>query len=155
VSKAMDLFDLGLENQRAAAARRAERLSSLEDGVSPAWADSSCSLTLPDKPYEEQPGSSSQESDDLILDVQAGSKTPQDLVKGLSVLRDHPALVMGVASDILFPAWQQREIAEALRLAGNKNVAHYELNEEQSMFGHDTFLLDVKNVGGALKNFLQ
>ncbi|CRK12290.1 hypothetical protein BN1708_017145, partial [Verticillium longisporum] len=45
---------------------------------------------------------------------------------------------MGVASDILFPAWQQREVAEALKLAGNRNVAHYELSEEMSMFGHDT-----------------
>ncbi|EGZ76541.1 homoserine acetyltransferase [Neurospora tetrasperma FGSC 2509] len=156
VSKAMDLFDLGHACQKAAATRRAERLESLHKGVYASNENVSCSLTLPDKPYEEQPESGSSADIDTKLATQSDpSKPPEDLIKGLSALRDHPALVMGVASDILFPAWQQREIADALRLAGNRNVAHYELSEEQSMFGHDTFLLDVKNVGGAIKNFLQ
>ncbi|KAK3330682.1 Alpha/Beta hydrolase protein [Apodospora peruviana] len=157
VSKAMDLFDLGVENQRTAAARRAERQKFLKDGVYPATPEAMCSLTLPEKPYEEQPETKSNESQVSSASqiIQTGSKPPEDLVAGLAALWDHPTLVMGVASDILFPAWQQREVAEALRLAGNRNVAHFELSEEQSMFGHDTFLLDVKNVGGALKNFLQ
>ncbi|KAK3495588.1 Alpha/Beta hydrolase protein [Neurospora crassa] len=155
VSKAMDLFDLGQAGQKAAASRRAERLDSLHKGVYASNENVSCSLTLPDKPYEEQPESAGSADIDTKSATQSDSKPPEDLIKGLSALRDHPALVMGVASDILFPAWQQREIADALRLAGNRNVAHYELSEEQSMFGHDTFLLDVKNVGGAIKNFLQ
>jgi homoserine O-acetyltransferase len=80
---------------------------------------------------------------------------PADLVEGLgATLREHPVLVMGVASDILFPAWQQREVAEALKQAGNARVEHYELSEAQSLFGHDTFLLDVENVGGAVRSFL-
>jgi homoserine O-acetyltransferase len=79
---------------------------------------------------------------------------PADLVAGLAPLREHPVLVMGVASDILFPAWQQREVAEALRQAGNERVEHHELNEAHSLFGHDTFLLDVEGVGGAVRNFL-
>jgi homoserine acetyltransferase len=29
-----------------------------------------------------------------------------------------------------------------------------ELSEETSLFGHDTFLLDLKNVGGNLRLFL-
>ena len=62
---------------------------------------------------------------------------------------------MGVASDILFPAWQQREIAETLRAGGNQTVEHIELGEDVSMFGHDTFLLDLKNIGGPLGRFLQ
>jgi homoserine O-acetyltransferase len=147
VSKAMDLFDLGKENQIAAAKRRAEREKSGAQVVS----DPSCSLTLPDRPYEEQPGSTEGVPDATVV---MGSKPPDDLIAGLSPLASHPTLVMGVASDILFPAWQQREIAAALRHAGNRNVAHYELSEEQSIFGHDTFLLDLKNVGGNLKNFL-
>ncbi|KAH7377033.1 homoserine O-acetyltransferase [Plectosphaerella cucumerina] len=151
VSKAMDLFDLGRENQLAAQARRAERAEQLEAGVEQAAADLSCSLTLPDKPYEEQPES---QTDAQNSSVEVSSRPPEDLIQGLTVLRDTPALVMGVVSDILFPAWQQREIAEALKLAGNRNVAHYELSEEMSMFGHDTFLLDLKNIGGNLKNFL-
>ena len=62
---------------------------------------------------------------------------------------------MGAASDILFPAWQQREIAATLRATGNKNVEHVELGEDVSMFGHDTFLLDIKNVGGTVEKFLR
>ncbi|KAI0124687.1 homoserine O-acetyltransferase [Xylariales sp. AK1849] len=151
VSKAMDLFDLGRENQHAVTLRRAEREKSVESGTQPKTSDASCSLTLPDSPYQEQPES---KMEDLVSPVKVASRPPDDLIAGLSPLRDIPTLVMGVASDILFPAWQQREVAEALRLGGNRNVAHVELSEEQSMFGHDTFLLDLKNVGGAVKNFL-
>jgi homoserine acetyltransferase len=76
------------------------------------------------------------------------------LVKGMQGLRDIPALVLGVASDILFPAWQQREIAAALRKVGNRRVTHVELGEDRSLFGHDTFLLDLEGVGGEIKRFL-
>ena len=61
---------------------------------------------------------------------------------------------MGVASDILFPAWQQREIAETLRAAGNRSVTHVELGEDTSLFGHDTFLLDLEHIGGNIRSFL-
>lgn len=167
VSKAMDLFDLGRENQVAIRAKRAEREKALrEGGGQGGYQQDACSLTLPDTPYEEQPEHHEEfERDGLGFGGSSvgsggsnysgpGQKPPADLVAGLSVLWDHPVLVMGVASDILFPAWQQREIAEALRMTGNRNVAHYELSEEQSLFGHDTFLLDVKNVGGMVRNFL-
>lgn len=147
VSKAMDLFDLGRENQMATATRRAEQDNKVTSGAF----EASCSLTLPEVPYEEQPGTSEGEVDPLAA---LDSRPPVDLIAGLAALRDHPTLVMGVASDILFPAWQQREIAETLKYAGNRKVTHFELSEEQSMFGHDTFLLDLKNIGGNLKNFL-
>jgi len=157
VSKAMDLFDLGIENRRAAAARRAERERSFATGEESSLDESRCSLTLPETPYEEQPESLEGEvwaGSDLEEAAPQGCRPPEDLVRGLSPLWDHPALVMGVASDILFPAWQQREIAEALKASGNRNVAYHELSEEQSIFGHDTFLLDLKNIGGNLRNFL-
>lgn len=146
VSKAMDLFDLGRENQVLTRERRAAREGDLKAGVE-TTADLHCSLTLPDKPYEEQAEAAHEEP-------VVPSGPPEDLVRGLANLKDKPALVMGVASDILFPAWQQREVAEALRLAGNKNVVHRELSEEESMFGHDTFLLDLKTIGANLKSFL-
>ncbi|KAJ2314333.1 homoserine O-acetyltransferase, partial [Coemansia sp. RSA 2704] len=63
-----------------------------------------------------------------------------------------PALVLGVQSDILFPVAQQREIAEILREAGNPHVTYYELD---AMYGHDTFLIDVVNVGAAIKGHLE
>lgn len=158
VSKAMDLFDLGLQNQTDTIQRRSERQAAVR-GVDNDDAGSAlpsaalhCSLTLPEKPYEEQPGS--QVDMNAQPEQPGSSRPPEDLIRGLAPLRDTPALVMGVASDILFPAWQQREVAESLRLGGNRNVTHVELSEEMSLFGHDTFLLDLKHIGGNLKNFL-
>ena len=66
-------------------------------------------------------------------------------------MRNTPTLVLGVQSDILFTVEQQREMADALRMAGNEWVSYYELG---GVWGHDTFLLDVQNVGGAIKGFL-
>lgn len=160
VSKAMDLFDLGRENRVRTLERRAEREKELRQQKGPTdenYANASCTLTLPENPYEEQPGQSDESSASQEIspvEMLNGGKPPADLIAGLSPLRDHPTLVMGVASDILFPAWQQREIAETLRHTGNKNVKYVELSEKQSMFGHDTFLLDLKNIGKNLQDFL-
>ena len=152
VSKAMDLFDLGASNQAAAAARRVIHSKRLKSGSNRDDASASCSLMLPESPYEEQPESNA--PTDLNTPVERTAGPPSDLVLGLKHLRDHPALIMGVASDILFPAWQQREIAETLRRAGSKSVTHVELGEDVSLFGHDSFLLDLEHIGGNLKQFL-
>ncbi|KAK7408506.1 Serine O-succinyltransferase [Neonectria punicea] len=151
VSKAMDLFDLGRESQLAMHERRDERQHQLASGLASTIPEAACSLTLPAQPYEEQPGS---QINDMDTPIPGSSHPPEDLILGLAPLRDTPTLVMGVASDILFPAWQQREVAEAVRLAGNRNVTHMELSEEMSLFGHDSFLLDLKHIGGNLKRFL-
>lgn len=63
-----------------------------------------------------------------------------------------PVLVLGSQTDILFPIWQQKQLAEELIQAGNPNVTFFELN---SIFGHDTFLLDINGVSTALKGFLE
>jgi homoserine O-acetyltransferase len=159
VSKAMDLFDLGHSQQTETKRRRAEYEARIaQGGKTLVYNDPSCSLTLPDKPYEEQPSagiSSQSENQNAPADGASGPDgPPHDLITGLAPLKSHPVLVMGVASDILFPAWQQREVAETLRAAGNKGVEHIELGEDVSMFGHDTFLLDLKNIGGAVRQFL-
>jgi homoserine acetyltransferase len=73
------------------------------------------------------------------------------LASGLSPLANTPVLVLGVQSDILFTVEQQREVVDALRMAGNDKVCYYELG---GVWGHDTFLLDVLNVGGAIRGFL-
>ena len=73
------------------------------------------------------------------------------LAKGLRPLAHTPTLILGVQSDILFPVEQQRELAAAMRMAGNSQVSYYELG---GVWGHDTFLLDVQNVGGAIRGFL-
>ncbi|KAF8076615.1 Alpha/Beta hydrolase protein [Lyophyllum atratum] len=74
-----------------------------------------------------------------------------DLARGLQPLAHIPTLILGVQSDILFTVEQQREVADALRMAGNDNVSYYELG---GVWGHDTFLIDVLNVGGAIRGFL-
>jgi homoserine O-acetyltransferase len=73
------------------------------------------------------------------------------LAAGLRPLAHTPILILGVQSDILFPVEQQREVADALRMTGNSHVSYYELG---GVWGHDTFLLDEQNVGGAIRGFL-
>lgn len=75
----------------------------------------------------------------------------QDLALGMQPLSNIPTLVLGVQSDILFTVEQQREVADALRMGGNHQVSYYELG---GVWGHDTFLIDVPNVGGAIRGFL-
>uniref|UniRef100_A0A1I8JNA9 AB hydrolase-1 domain-containing protein n=1 Tax=Macrostomum lignano TaxID=282301 RepID=A0A1I8JNA9_9PLAT len=64
-----------------------------------------------------------------------------------------PAMILGVQSDILFPVEQQRQLAQRLRDIGRCRRSHY--FELTSLYGHDTFLLDVHNVGTAVKGFLE
>lgn len=156
VSKAMDIFDLGRKLQDDTARRRQNNAGQLADRrkVGHDSAETNLStLALPEKPYEEQESSADIMSSDQPSSTSSDGP-PDDLIKGLSSLRNTPTLVMGVASDILFPAWQQREIAESLRRAGNRMVTHVELGEDRSLFGHDTFLLDLEGVGGEIRRFL-
>ena len=154
VSKAMDLFDLGERNRRRMAERRQRTEMAVAQGRVSLEQDARCSLTLPDEPYKEQDGESDAPDRSESADIESLA-LPQDLVAGLKPLEKHPTLVMGVASDILFPSWQQREIAEVLRATGNRAVTHVELGEDVSLFGHDTFLLDLKHIGGNLRQFLE
>jgi homoserine acetyltransferase len=163
VSKAMDLFDLGREHQskiaalrntnkeKVAAFRKNKHLNAPYPG-----GDNLCNLTLPDKPYEEQeaPQPEAAPLHDRKDTPYSQDEAQLDLVAGMAPLANTPTLVLGVASDILFPAWQQSEIATTLERAGNNRVTHVELGEDQSLFGHDTFLLDLVGVGGNIQKFL-
>lgn len=62
-----------------------------------------------------------------------------------------PALVIGVTSDILFPVWQQREIADCLK----KNGCETRYVELDSPYGHDTFLIEIERVGAPVKEHLE
>lgn len=170
VSKAMDIFDLGHEHRQRITTLRARNAHKLQNhGFSSTPSESNEYIpTLPEKPYEEQPEhiydpASEQEigpfhMDTTVTDPPAQRvvhEPPQDLVRGMQPMSNVPTLVLGVASDILFPSWQQREIAETLKRTGNKEVWHIELGEEKSLFGHDTFLLDLENVGGVVGAFLR
>ncbi|XP_038046276.1 serine O-succinyltransferase-like [Patiria miniata] len=73
------------------------------------------------------------------------------LVEGLARVKC-PVMVMGAKTDILIPITQQRQLANLLQEAGNDRVTYYELD---SIYGHDTFLLDLNNVGAAIKGQLE
>ena len=62
-----------------------------------------------------------------------------------------PVLVIGISSDILFPVWQQRELARLLEEQGGK-VRFVELD---APYGHDTFLIERETVGNAVKAHLE
>lgn len=156
VSKAMDLFDLGRENQDRINTLRTANMGKLEEVAGASTGDVACSLTLPSCPYEEQP-EVLEESELRATELGLGAGPrgpPRDLIEGLSNIW-HPTLVMGVTSDILFPSWQQREIADSLRAGGNPHVEYREFGEDVSLFGHDTFLLDLEHIGGGVREFLK
>jgi homoserine acetyltransferase len=126
ISKAMDLFDMTLPN-----------LQSLS--LPPPSASSSSLPKTPQQPPK------------APLHLSPPPNYLSSLSAGLSSLSQTPTLVLGVQSDILFPVEQQREMADALRMTGNGSVVYYELG---GVWGHDTFLIDVMNVGGAIRGFL-
>jgi len=61
------------------------------------------------------------------------------------------ALIIGVSSDILFPVTQQREIARCLEPLDLK-LTYLEI---KAPTGHDTFLINVDEIGGAIERFLE
>jgi len=61
-----------------------------------------------------------------------------------------PVLAMGISSDVLYPAYQSREIVAAVNAAGGDA----EYAELDSPHGHDAFLLEFDQVGETLTKFL-
>lgn len=59
-------------------------------------------------------------------------------------------LSMGVSSDVLYPSYQSREIAELARASGSA-VDYVEI---ESSHGHDAFLIEVDQVAEAVEKFL-
>ncbi|CCH40875.1 Homoserine O-acetyltransferase [Wickerhamomyces ciferrii] len=154
ISKAMDLFDLGKANRNAAEKKRLEFQKAFEDESNLEITSSgpACSTSsVPDENYKVKPRTK----------TITWEESEKDLLDGLSNFSNKEVLVIGVKSDILFPHWQQLEIANKLKEGNQKvfggdgsNIKHVELGEDISMFGHDTFLLDVENIGGPVKKFL-
>ena len=62
-----------------------------------------------------------------------------------------PTQVIGVTSDLLFPIWQQREVARYLK----KNDAPVTYVEIDAPYGHDTFLVEREKVGRPVKEYLE
>jgi homoserine O-acetyltransferase len=73
------------------------------------------------------------------------------LEAGLGRIQAEHSLVVGVESDMLFPVWQQRELAEGLELQG-RGVTFETLPSRQ---GHDSFLVDTERFGRVVGDFLR
>jgi homoserine O-acetyltransferase len=58
-------------------------------------------------------------------------------------------LIIGVVSDVLFPLYQQQELADALRDAGRD----VRLTRLDSINGHDSFLIDRERFAPAVRDF--
>ncbi|SCU98461.1 LAFA_0G18074g1_1 [Lachancea sp. 'fantastica'] len=138
LSKTMDLFDLSKSHQDRSNRRRAEAQRVFEEGDLEGRPSRLC-----DEPYE-----ATKKRRTTTVE-----QAREDLRKGMEPLIGKELLVVGVKSDGLFPFWQQREIVELL--GSDKNIEHVELDESQSLFGHDTFLLDLEHVGGSIGRFLK
>ncbi|GAA94101.1 uncharacterized protein L969DRAFT_93486 [Mixia osmundae IAM 14324] len=138
ISKAMDLFDMSQDSLDELAASR-NKLADL-------------SKTQPEACAIEQTPRKKQ-SENVHISSLPSSLNPYlgSLTRGLKNLANTPTLILGVQSDVLFPIEQQRELAEALRMNGNRQVTYY---ESTAPTGHDTFLLDLPSVGGAIRGFL-
>ncbi|GAC94244.1 homoserine O-acetyltransferase [Pseudozyma hubeiensis SY62] len=140
ISKAMDLFDMSDHALCDLQLRRTNAHG----------ADHSTNLAL-DRNATPAPRPRKRQHISTLSSPAAHAYVPA-LARGMARLADIPTLVIGVQSDILFPVEQQREIAECLRLNGNDSVRYYELDAPH---GHDSFLIDVQNVGGAIRGFLE
>jgi homoserine O-acetyltransferase len=68
---------------------------------------------------------------------------------GLARVRAERALVIGVATDFLFPVHQQRELAAGLR----RNCGEVALEELPSIQGHDSFLVDMDRFRPVIQSF--
>ena len=86
-----------------------------------------------------------------VYETRDMTKQEEDLGRGLSKIKAD-TLILGVQSDILFPISQQKEIADVMREHSDAQITYYELD---SIYGHDTFLMDVLNTGAAVKGHLE
>ncbi|KAJ2858762.1 homoserine O-acetyltransferase, partial [Coemansia erecta] len=137
VSKAMDMFDISKSVTDRLAAQRARA----EKSAASFSANGTVCMNVNEQPESVQGQSGVETNEEIVQDLVAGVKDAMQ-----------PALILGVQSDILFPVKQQKEVADILRRAGNTHVSYYELD---AMYGHDTFLIDVVNVGAAIKGHLE
>ncbi|KAI3403008.2 cys2 [Candida oxycetoniae] len=148
VSKAMDLFDLG-EKSRSEAQQNRLQSERRYSGIGKNGNDFSEFEVVPKKPYEEK----SKPPKNYTVE-----ESLQDLKKGMRKMANKDVLVIGVESDILFPVWQQREIANVLlENPDNKTgkIEYFELGTDISNYGHDTFLLSLEDIGKPVKRFLE
>lgn len=144
VSKAMDLFDMSQDSLASLEKRREKnRLARQKEDDDQTAAPTSSepddsSLTASAAASTSTGGAGKRRRQHIQTLSSPSAHTYLDsLAEGLRSLSDHPTLIIGAQSDILFPIDQQRELAECLRRNGNTEVRYYEIDAPH---GHDSFL---------------
>ncbi|KAI9490238.1 homoserine O-acetyltransferase [Zychaea mexicana] len=156
ISKAMDIFDMSkssidaLKDNRRRNGHKIEKLLHEKQTFAQVVGDQSA-LEMHDAGAAPSATTAAEKKRPTLTTLTETDPAVQDLIDGMRNIT-MPTLILGAQSDILFPVWQQKEIAECLRAGGNKRVTYYELD---AMFGHDTFLIDRVSVGGAIKGHLE
>lgn len=82
-----------------------------------------------------------------LFDIAEGFRSLEDAVSRIEC----PTLVVGVSSDLLYPVYQQKQLAEALH-STDKRVAYTEIDTPH---GHDGFLIDFPKMEPSLRQFLE
>jgi homoserine O-acetyltransferase len=77
-----------------------------------------------------------------LHDVSRGRGTLEDTLATIQ----QPALCIGIDSDILYPAHEQKEMAALL--------AHAQYAEIESLYGHDAFLIEFEKMDTLITPFL-
>lgn len=133
VSKAMDLFDMSIEALDDLDRRRQIRTAAGSQSPPPAIDVVNVDVGASSMQQEQQ---QKRQYIQTLASPSAHTYLPS-LARGLQRLSNHPTLILGAQSDILFPIDQQRELAECLRRNGNNRVRYYEIDAPH---GHDSFL---------------
>lgn len=141
LSKTMDLFDLSQSHLQRSERRRQKMEATYK---SSARYDNENDNVIPNKPYALKRRRTSTKEE-----------AQTDLASGMRPLLNKDVLVVGVKSDGLMPYWQQREIYDMLGGEQNDRVKFKALQESDSQYGHDSFLLDTKHIGGSIGSFLR
>lgn len=81
-----------------------------------------------------------------VMDSHDVSRGRDDLYRVLSRLKSGRTLFLGIESDLLYPAWEIRQVA---RWSGGEYV------ELQSPHGHDAFLIETEAMSRILQDFLR
>ena len=61
-----------------------------------------------------------------------------------------PVRTIGIRSDVLYPNYQQKQIRDVLQSTGGR-ADYVEIDSDH---GHDSFLIDLDQVGEAVEGFL-
>lgn len=83
------------------------------------------------------------------IDLYDGSEGYESLEKSFERINCKKVLVTSFTSDWLFPTYQSKEIVQALK-SNNVDVQYEEI---ESPYGHDSFLLEYKELTQYIKGF--